>query len=278
MQRASSRPASDMFLIWTGRQAEQPTGCWWSHIYVTENTKAEAAEQANANLNKNCMEPWIWAFQYDTNRRHLWPLCWTEPGSESNSAVNRQRCGRSQQTAVPVKWQSARHQKYQSIRSLTLFASFHPVKPQIGGKKIWKATIYGNFPHATFYCFATNKTPPATFSPYMDQGTPPPLPSAPSVSGERTYTVTWLLGVKVHGFVPRWLVQLPPSQCHYFHSATLVRLESRRSAACHVHQPEELVGSVQVRTQNTQWSAVLPTGEGVTAVCDFSSAVILLTA
>lgn len=164
MQRASSRPAPDMFLIWTGRQTGRPVDRLLlmvrarSHIYIAKNTKADAAEQANANLNKNYMESWISGCKYETNKIHLWPLCWTEPGSESNSAVFRQRCGHSQQTALTVKLQVCKISKTPKNEK---FAHFHPVKPKIEKKKkivisdnLWQLSTH-NF---ELFCHKQNTT------------------------------------------------------------------------------------------------------------------------
>lgn len=113
--------------------------------------------------------------------------------------------------------------------------------------------FYGSLLHSTVSCFATNETPPSTLSPYMDPSTAP----TPPLSALRLRWIAYLHGhVTPRGKGARlcaWLtlVQPPPSQCHYFRSATRVSLETFGSVACHVHQSEELVGSVQVRTQST---------------------------
>lgn len=102
----------------------------------------------------------------------------------------------------------------------------------------------------TFSCFAESGTPPATVSPYMDLS---PLHPAPAL---RALCLRWI--AYLHGHVTAWgkgaslcasltVVQLPPSRCHYFHSAAQERLETFHLVARHVHESEELVGSVQVR-------------------------------
>lgn len=152
-------------------------------------------------------------------------------------------------------------------------------------KRLWKVIIHSNFPHTTLSCLATNKTVPATFSPYMDEGTPPPLPSERSGSGELTYTVTWLLGLKVRVFVPHWLVQLPPLQCHYSPSVALVApgklllsglpcpSAGRTGRLCPGENTRHFSGAPCIWQLKESRSK-----QSFSAACDVSSAVTLLTA
>lgn len=146
-----------------------------------------------------------------------------------------QRCGLSEQTTLTVKrvavCKIAKAQKASNVSRM--FVCF---RWRFKKKRFLKCVSL----------FTTNKTPPAALSPYMDHSTAPTPPLS-------ALCLRWI--AYLHGHVtPRGkgaqlcasltLVQLPPSQCHYFHSATQACLKP----ACHVHQSEELVDSVQVST------------------------------
>lgn len=257
--RGCKKPAADLHLICSWYEQDRPTSgqasvdgaCTNSRRRLTLTSTRTAWKPESVALNTALTE-------------YIYGCCaGLNLGSESNTGVFRQRCGHSQQTAPTVRLQTARHQKHQS---LTLFACFHPVKAITEKKRFSESTIYGSFHPATLSCFATNKAPPATFSPSMDRSTLPPLPSALSVSGGwLTCTVTWLLGVKVHSFVPRLLVQLPPSQCHYFFPLRDSGVPWKAAAQSPAMSISRKNWSALSRWEHgtLMWSPVLLTGEGV---------------
>lgn len=141
------------------------------------------------------------------------------------------------------KLQSARYQKHQNIKSLTLFACFHPVKTKTEKKKIlksdnlWQLSTY-NF---ELFCHKRNTACPI-FTLHGSQHTLTPPLSA--------LCLRWIAYLHGH-MTPRGKgARLCASLTCSAAALTLplfslrVCLESFCSVACHVHQSEELVGSV----------------------------------
>lgn len=245
MQKTSSGPASDMFLIWTG-QADRQSGqaavdgaCTNSRRRLTLTSTRTAWEPESVALNRTLTE-------------YIYGCCaGLNLGSESNTGVFRQRCGHSQQTAPTVRLQSARHQK---SPSLTLFGCFHPVKAITEKKKILKSDNLWQLSTPNFELLCHKQSAAChIFTFHGSQHTPtPPL---------RALRLRWMAYLHSHvtprGKGARLCASLTRSAAAlavplFFSTPRLgCALESRCSVSSHVHQSEELVGSVQVRTHNT---------------------------
>lgn len=130
--RGCKKPAADRHLICSWYEQDRQTsgqaavdGAWTKNRRRLTVTSARTAWKPESVALNTTLTEYIYGCCAGLNL-----------GSESNTGVFRQRCDHSQQTAPTVRLQSARYQKHQS---LTLFASFHPVKAITEKKKILRS-------------------------------------------------------------------------------------------------------------------------------------------